>query len=320
MYRGRCHFREMTRSLRYIRPFDPWRATSLCTCPFKYTVNPYTGCAHGCLYCYASSYIRKFFEPRPKPDLLKRAAEDMRWVPPGSIINISSSSDPYQPLELEYGYTRKLLELAAGRYVIEIVTKSDLVARDVELLARGPSVVSLTITTVDEALAARLEPRAPPPSRRLKAAEKLSESGIPVVLRLDPLVPGLNDALEAVKEVLEAAAAAGARHVVSSTFKARPDSLRRLSEAFPDLIPKLRDLYVEGGERIHGYLYAHPAYRYRVLARVREIARKLGLTFAPCREGLPGLADPGASCDGTHLARIHWAISLEGEPREAGVT
>ncbi|MEM2823473.1 MAG: radical SAM protein, partial [Thermofilaceae archaeon] len=95
----------------YLKPFDPWRATSLCTCPFKYTVNPYTGCAHGCLYCYASSYIRRFFEPRPKADFIKVVARDLRRVPAGSLINISSSSDPYGPLEAEYGYTRSLLEL-----------------------------------------------------------------------------------------------------------------------------------------------------------------------------------------------------------------
>ncbi|MEM4853344.1 MAG: radical SAM protein [Thermofilum sp.] len=317
--RQNAAFREMPRTPRYVKPFDPWRATSLCTCPFKYTVNPYTGCAHGCLYCYASSYIKRFFEPRPKANFLRLAAEDLRKVPRGSILNISSSSDPYQPLELTHGYTRRLLELASGSYVVEVVTKSDLVIRDVDLLARGPSVVSLTITTLDESLAARLEPRAPPPGRRLRAVEKLSENDIPVVVRVDPLIPGLNDAPESVKEVLEAVAAAGARHVVSSTYKARPESLRRLSEAFPDLIPRLRELYAQGGERIHGYLYAPAAYRYRTLARVREQAHRLNLTFAQCREGFPELIDPGISCDGTHLALSRRALSPERKSREAGV-
>jgi len=294
----------------YIRPFDPWRATSLCTCPFKYTVNPYTGCGHGCLYCYASSYIRRFFEPRPKPDLLRVAARDLRRVPPGSIVNISSSSDPYQPLEREHLLTRRLLEMLVGRYVVEVVTKSDLVARDADLLERGPSVVSVTVTTLDAGLAARLEPRAPPPSRRLAAVEELSRRGIPVVLRLDPLIPGLNDSAESIREVLEAAAAAGVRHVVSSTYKAKPDSLRRLAEAFPELVPKLKQLY-SSGERVHGYLYAPPSYRASVLSAVGREARRLGLTFAPCREGLPGLLDPGVLCDGTHLARRQAAQRCE---------
>ncbi|MEM4530739.1 MAG: radical SAM protein [Thermofilaceae archaeon] len=304
----------------YLKPFDPWRATSLCTCPFKYTVNPYTGCAHGCLYCYASSYIRRFFEPRPKADFIKVVARDLRRVPAGSLINISSSSDPYGPLEAEYGYTRRLLELIAGDYVVEIVTKSDLVVRDADLLARGPSVVSITITTLDRALAARLEPHAPSPDRRLRAIEELSKRGIPVVVRLDPLLPGLNDHPEAIREVLEAAAAAGAQHVVSSTYKAKPDSLRRLSEAFPDMIPRLRGMYVEGGERIHGYMYAPESYRYRLMKTVREVAHKFGLTFAPCREGFRDLIDRDVSCDGTHLASRK-AIASQGTrlPRRSGM-
>ncbi|MEM0226371.1 MAG: radical SAM protein [Thermofilaceae archaeon] len=304
----------------YLKPFDPWRATSLCTCPFKYTVNPYTGCAHGCLYCYASSYIRRFFEPRPKADFIKVVARDLRRVPAGSLINISSSSDPYGPLEAEYGYTRRLLELIAGDYVVEIVTKSDLVVRDADLLARGPSIVSITITTLDRALAARLEPHAPSPDRRLRAIEELSKRGIPVVVRLDPLLPGLNDHPEAIREVLEAAAAAGAQHVVSSTYKAKPDSLRRLSEAFPDTIPRLRGMYVEGGERIHGYMYAPKSSRYRLMKMVRENAHKYGLTFSPCREGFRDLIDRGVSCDGTHLALKKASASRGTQPsRRSGI-
>ncbi|ABL78411.1 SPL family radical SAM protein [Thermofilum pendens] len=298
----------------YVRPFDPWRSTSLCTCPFKYTVNPYTGCSHGCLYCYASSYIRDFFNPRPKKDFLKVVYGDLRRIPEGSIVNISSSSDPYQPLESKYGYTRRFLELAVGRYVVEVVTKSDLVARDADLLARGQSVVSVTITTMDNEVAKRLEPGAPPPSRRVKAVERLSEAGVPVVLRLDPLIPGLNDSEDSVREVVEAAVGAGARHVVSSTYKVKPDNLARLLKAFPELEPRLRKLYFEGGDRLHGYVYAEKSYRYRVLSTVREIAHGLGATFAVCREGFYDLIDRGVSCDGTHLARGRGAHAGEARP------
>lgn len=286
----------------YVRPFDPWRVTSLCTCPFKYTVNPYTGCSHGCLYCYASSYIKRFFEPRPKADFLRVVSRDLRRIPPGSIINVSSSSDPYEPLELKYGYTRSLLDMIAGKYVVEIVTKSDTVSRDADLLMKGSSVVSMTITTLDRSLAAKLEPRSPPPERRLEAIRKLSELGIPVVVRLDPLIPGLNDSLDSVKGVLEAAATAGVKHVVCSTYKLKPDNLKRMVNEFPELIPTLRELYLSKGEKIHGYLYASPSYRLRSLTVVRDQAHKLGLTFAPCREGFPQLIDEKVSCDGTHLA------------------
>jgi len=291
----------VSRSLQYIRPFDPWRQGSLCTCPFKYTVNPYTGCAHGCLYCYASSYIRNFFNPRPKKDFLKVAARDLSKIPPGSIINISSSSDPYQPLEAELKLTRALLEAIPGGYVVEVVTKSDLVARDADLLSRKASVVSLTVTTMDESLAARLEPRAPKPSRRIGTMETLSKAGVPVVLRLDPIVPGLNDDAESIRAVVEEAAQAGTRHVVTSVYKVKPDNVARVLSAFPDLEAKLRKLYWVEGERIHGYLYASRAYRVRVLKEVMKAAREHGLTFATCREGLLS-PDPGVACDGTHLA------------------
>lgn len=286
----------------YIRPFDPWREGSLCTCPFKYTVNPYTGCGHACLYCYASSYVRNFFQPRPKEDFLRRSLNDLKRIPPFSIINVSSSSDPYQPCELEHLHTRRLLEAIAGKYVVEVVTKSDLVVRDVDLLKKGFSVVSITLTTLDESLAARLEPGAPPPRRRLDAIAKLSRAGIPVVLRLDPIIPGLTDSPESIGSVVEETAAAGASHVVSSVYKVKPDNLRRVIGAFPEVIPKVRDLYFKRGERIHGYLYADRSYRFRALEIVREEAHRYGLTFASCREGFPELTDPGVSCDGTHLA------------------
>lgn len=291
----------MGKSLQYIRPFDPWRQGSLCTCPFKYTVNPYTGCAHSCLYCYASSYIRDFFNPRPKKDFLRVAARDLSRIPPGSIVNISSSSDPYQPLEAELRLTRALLEAIPEIYMVEVVTKSDLVTRDTDLLSHRASVVSITVTTVDESLAARLEPRAPKPSRRISAMETLSGAGVPVVLRLDPLVPGLNDDAESIRAVVGEAAQAGARHVVTSVYKVKPDNVARVLSAFPDLEARFRKLYWAEGERIHGYLYASREYRVKVLKEVMRAAREHGLTFATCREGLLP-PDPGVACDGTHLA------------------
>ncbi|UNQ73028.1 SPL family radical SAM protein [Infirmifilum sp. NZ] len=293
----------------YVRPFDPWRATSLCTCPFKYTVNPYTGCSHGCLYCYASSYIKDFFKPRPKENYLDVVRRDLRRIREGSIVNISSSSDPYQPLEGKYMYTRRTLEMLSGRFTAEVVTKSDLVVRDVDLLSGMSSVVSITITTLDSSLAQRLEPGAPSPQRRVKAVELLSREGVPVVVRLDPLIPGLNDSPESIAEVVDAAASAGARHVVSSTYKVKPDNLRRMTEAFPEIIPRLRDLYFEKGERLHGYLYAEKTYRREVLATVKSEAERRGLTFATCREGLADLNTPGVSCDGTHLAGLRFHSS-----------
>ena len=84
-----------------IRPFDPW-GSSYCTCPKKFSLDPYTGCAHQCIYCYATSYIPNFYSPRKKKDLLKKVFKDCQKIPENSLISIANSSDPYQPFEEKY--------------------------------------------------------------------------------------------------------------------------------------------------------------------------------------------------------------------------
>lgn len=288
---------------RIIRPFDPWKAESLCTCPFKYSINPYTGCSHACLYCYASSYIRNAFNPRPKSDLLENVLKDLRIIPKGSIINISSSSDPYIQLEEKKQLTRKILERIVNNYVVEIVTKSNLVTRDIDILKRGRSVVSITITTLDERLASIIEPGAPSPLKRIEAIRELSKSNIPVVLRLDPILPFLTDSEENIRNVIRNAAKAGAKHVVSSTYKVKVDNLSRILSVFPDLSEKYREIYFKKGERIHGSYYASRKYREDILLKVKEEAKRNLLTFSTCREGLQALNDSEVTCDGTSLAK-----------------
>ena len=290
---------------RIIRPFDPWKAESLCTCPFKYTVNPYTGCSHACLYCYASSYIKDAFTPRPKSNLLGNVLKDLRVIPKGSIINISSSSDPYIPLEEKKQLTRKILERIIDNYVVEIVTKSNLVTRDISILKRGRAVVSITITTLDEKLASIIEPGAPSPLKRIEAIKELSENNIPVVLRFDPLLPFLTDNEENIRNIVRTAAKAGAKHLVSSTYKAKIDNLSRILSAFPILSEKYRKIYLKDGERIHGSRYAPKKYREVILLKVKEEAKRNSLTFATCREGLQHLNDKEVTCDGTSLAKIN---------------
>jgi len=284
-----------------IRPFDPWKNTSLCTCPFKYTVNPYTGCAHSCLYCYASSYVRNFFNPRKKDRLLEHIVKDIRRLPKNSIINISSSSDPYIPLEKDLMLTRKVIEKLIGSYTVEIVTKSDLVTRDIDLLNKGKSVVSITITTLNEELAETLEPKAPSPLKRVKAVAELSAKGVPVVVRLDPIIPFVTDNDKNIVEIVDAVADAGAKHIVSSTYKVKWDNFNRMVSRFPNLSKNFRELYFGFGEKIHGAYYAPKDYRERVLSKVREKVKGKGLTFSVCREGLPHLNDENVSCDGTSL-------------------
>ncbi len=290
-------------SLSVVRPFDPW-GNPLCTCPFKYGLNPYTGCGHGCLYCYITSYIPDAFNPRPKEDLLDKVRRDLEKIPKGAVVSLSNSSDPYTPPEARLGLTRRVLQMLLERgYKVLIVTKSPLVLRDLDIFQRhrGRVAVQITITTLREELASVLEPRAPLPAGRLDAVRRLSEAGVPVTVRLDPLIPLLNDDVDNIEEVVSKAAEAGAKHLVASTYKAKRDNFARLAKAFPDKALTWRRMYFQEGQYFHGQWYAPREYRRRILALVAEYARRHGLQFNICREEFADLNTPGAHCDGSHL-------------------
>ena len=286
--------------LRVLRPFDPWRSP-LCTCPRQLTLNPYTGCGHKCAYCYITAYVRDAFSPRPKENLLSDLVKDLKKIGPGTLVSMSLSSDPYTPPEEELGLTRRALDLLirAGARVL-VVTKSDLVTRDADILAKGSTAVMVTVTTMDDSVARAIEPGAPLPRRRIRAMSLLAENGIPVGLRLDPIIPGVTDSEESLAEVLEAAKSAGASHVVASTYKARPDNLIRMMKALPEHAERLKSLYIRG-ERIGGYWYLPRSTRREILRRVRGLALQAGLTFATCREGMVDMNSGGVACDGSHL-------------------
>lgn len=275
-----------------LRPFDPWRSR-LCTCPAKLSLNPYTGCAHGCLYCYASSYIRRFSDCRPKGGINRLSSEISR-LQGNELISLSNSSDPYPPMERELGVTRYCISAIKRRGLrLQIVTKSDIVLRDVDLLSEMRAAVSITLTSL--LLDSRLEPGAPPSSLRLRAIRMLADSGVPVAARIDPIIPGINES--EIDELVESVADAGASYVISSTYKARQDSWRRLSFAFPEVMEDLRPVYFEQGERVGGYRYLPAEIRHAILSRIREACHEHGIGFGSCREGFGS----DASCDGSHL-------------------
>ena len=279
--------------------FDPWRS-KLCTCPPKLSFNPYTGCEHGCIYCYASSYIPNFFDCRPKKNLISRLMKEAKDLN-GELISMSNSSDPYPPMERRLKLTRKCLQiLSKANCKLQIITKSDLVVRDIDVLKKMRSMVAMTITTIDEEIARKLEPRAPSPSRRLKAIEKLVESSVPVAVRVDPIIPFLN---ENQRELIEALASLGVKHVTSSTYKAKFDNWQRFSLAFPDVAKKLEPFYFEKGERIGRSYYLPKKIRLGILKKLKELVEKYGMKFACCREGFPELNS--AICDGS------WIIDLK---------
>jgi DNA repair photolyase len=254
-------------SLPLITSFDPWRS-GLCTCPSKLTFNPYTGCDHQCTYCYASSYILNF-----------------------------NSSDPYPRAEATEGLTRRCLEiLAENNCRIQIITKSNIVTRDDDLLAKVPATVALTITTDDDNLAKILEPYAPSPSQRLRAAQDLTKAGIPVSVRIDPIIPSVNDQPQ---KLIATLAGIGVKHVTCSTYKAKADNWMRLSQALPKVMEQLKPLYFQEGERIGGSALLPRDYRFKILKAVRDVALAHGLQFGVCREGLAQLNT--AACDGSWL-------------------
>ncbi len=278
-----------------ITRFDPWRS-SLCTCPSKLTFNPYTGCEHQCVYCYASSYIPAFADCRPKKDQLqslKREAAKLK----GETVSIANSSDPYPRSEASVCWTRKCLEVfAESNCRIQIITKSDLVTRDDDLLCKVPSTVALTITTEDDATAKILEPNAPSPNSRLKAAEFLLKKGVPVSVRIDPIIPYVNE--EPAKLIADLAGI-GVKHITCSTYKVKPDNWRRFSAALPAAAEKLKRLYFQEGEKMGGCTLLPREMRFRLLKNIRDCAVANGLKFGVCREGLAQLNT--AACDGSWL-------------------
>jgi DNA repair photolyase len=191
---------------------------------FNQSINPYQGCEHGCIYCYARpshayldlspglDFETKIFAKPNGAELLRAELSKPRYR--CETIVIGGNTDPYQPAERELKITRSILEVAAEfNQPVGIISKSALVERDIDILApmaeRGLARVFLSITSLDGELARKLEPRAAAPYRRLRALKKLSEAGIPVGVMTAPIIPFLNDCdMEA---ILEAAHEAGAR-------------------------------------------------------------------------------------------------------------
>ena len=282
-----------------ISKFDPWHST-LCTCPPKLTFNPYTGCDHKCVYCYASSYIPKFFNCRVKKDLISRLRREALKLK-GEIISIANSSDPYPNLEAKTGLMRECLEiLSMHNCKVQIITKSNIVIRDIDLLKKIPSMVSLTITTEDDSTAKIIEPHAPSPSERLKAIEILIEKGIPTSVRIDPIIPFVNEHQENLMKIL---ASIGVKHVTASTYKVKLDNWQRFSIAMPKTAEKLNPLYFEKGEKIGRYIYLPKDLRLKLMKNLGAMAEKYDMKFGTCREGLSHLNR--ATCDGSWLLHLH---------------
>jgi len=272
--------------------FDPWKSP-MCTCPSKLTFNPYTGCDHGCLYCYASSYIPRFHECRPKKNLQTRLKNEASKLN-GQLVSMSNSSDPYPQLEKKLAITRDCLQiLANSNCKLQIITKSELVTRDIDILQAISCVVSVTVLTLDDSLCKKLEPGASVSSKRLAAIKKLVDFRIPTTVRIDPIIPFLNDDLSLlVKKVAEL----GVSHVTCSSYKIKPDNWKRFSAVFPDIAKKLKPYYFSDGDRISGSTYLPQAFRYDLMNQAKRVIEENGMKFGCCRESFNLNS---AVCDGS---------------------
>lgn len=191
---------------------------------FDQSINPYRGCEHGCVYCYARpthcylghsaglDFETRLYAKTNGAEVLERELSARHYEP--RVIALGAVTDPYQPIERTYQVTRQILEvLERTQHPVGIVTKSALVVRDIDILSRMAASnlvkVAISVTTLDRVVARKMEPRAATPTRRLEAIAKLSEAGIPVTAMVAPIIPALNDS--EIEKIIDAAANAGAR-------------------------------------------------------------------------------------------------------------
>lgn len=252
-----------------------------------HTMNIYRGCCHGCLYCDSRSDCyqdNRFDQVRAKADALRILRDDLARKVRPAFISTGSMSDPYNPFEKELLLTRHALELIdAYDCGVAIATKSDLIARDIDVLTsiqrHSPVICKLTVTTTDDALAAKLEPNAPQASRRLAALRELSGAGLFAGVLLMPVLPFLEDSDEGVLSVVEGAARAGAKFIypafgVTMRQGQREYFLDGLEVAFPG--QRLKERYL----RQYGDRYQCASPRARALWKVfTESCRTRGILY-----------------------------------------
>ena len=240
--------------------------------PFAWAINPYRGCEFACKYCYAR-YTHEFMELRDGVDFerkifVKQQAaallqSELKKVKRGEQIAIGTATDPYQPAERRFELTRSILEELARHSGLEIgiVTKSNLVTRDAEILRRvgedNRIFVNVTVTTVDTELARKLEPRAPRPDLRLEAVRQLNLAGVDAGVICAPVLPEITDHPRDLEALVQAASAAGAKYVYANPLFLKPCSaavfMPFLEEQFPALVEHYRARYAERAFLPKGY-------------------------------------------------------------------
>jgi DNA repair photolyase len=271
---------------------------------FDQSINPYRGCEHGCFYCYARpthayhglsaglDFESRLFVKEGAAALLTRELAQPKYRP--RVIALGANTDAYQPIERQYRVTRSVLEvLAEARHPVGIVTKSNLVLRDLDLLtamaANGLVKVFVSVTTVDRTLARRMESRAPTPERRLEAIERLAAAGVPVGVMAAPIIPTIND--DEIETILTRAYAAGAREagyvVLRLPLELRESFREWLAVNFPDRLQRAlsltqsmhggKDYESQWGRRMAG----SGPYAWMIGRRFEIAAKRLGYRETP---------------------------------------
>jgi DNA repair photolyase len=260
--------------------------------PFRWTINPYRGCEFGCKYCYARythEYMEMAVEEFEEKIYAKAAAAhllrgELARIPLREPIALGTATDPYQPAERRFRRTRAILEVFArerGRH-LGITTKSDLVTRDIDLLreiARANVLtINITITTLDEKLARKLEPRAPRPELRLGAVRKLSEAGLLVGVFPNPVMPLITDGEAQLTALAKAARDAGAQYFGGGPLFLMPCAQKVffpfLDQEFPRLAPHYRTQFEKNP-------YLDRGYKDRLRERIARIRDRFGLDSIP---------------------------------------
>lgn len=269
--------------------------------PFERSINPYRGCEHGCVYCFARpthahmglsaglDFESKLFAKPDAARLLKRELSKPNYQP--KSIAIGTNTDPYQPIEKDMRIMRQILEvLAEAKHPVGIVTKSALILRDIDILSQmardGLVRVSMSVTTIERKLARAMEPRASTPTKRLEAMRALSEAGVPTSVMLAPVIPGLNDF--EIERILDSAHNAGAQQAgyvllrlpqeVSPIF--RDWLLRHYPDRYRHVMSLIRsmrggkDYDAEFGKRMRG----SGPYAWQISRRFDMTCKRLGLT------------------------------------------
>jgi DNA repair photolyase len=257
--------------------------------PFAWTINPYRGCEFACKYCYAR-YTHEFMEMRDGVDFERKIyvkqqsawllRQELKKVKRGEQIAIGTATDPYQPAERRYQVTLGVLEELALHHGLElgIVTKSDLVLRDVDLLKRvaehNSLFVNITITTMNVALARILEPRAPRPDLRIHAVRELNSAGVNAGVICAPVLPGITDSPSALDALVQATKRAGGKYIYANPLFLKPCSaavfLPFLEKEFPQLVDDYR-------KRFAGRGFVSNAYSKRISELMASLRKKHGI-------------------------------------------